>query len=538
MLWAIALAGACATPEEGLPESEPIVQTPAPRAGGRIVVGTNAESDGFLPTINRWTPPTLLIARAVFDPLATLDDSGVAKPYLAESFTHNPGYTQWTIKLRPGISFHNGEPLTADALQKHFEAARASVVTRDAIASFDKMTIPDPLTFVIDLKQPWAHLPNMMTSQLGYIPAPSMYGANNEGAPSHPVGTGPFKFATWRQNDRLIVERNPNYWRKDKDGRQLPYLSQVEFQPVPDDNVRSLRLRNGELDVVQTEAYREVSGFQQMVRDDPGGRLRALLDDSQGAEQGIVLNTQSGPFVDRNLRLAAAYAIDRKALAEQMFNGFYEVANGPFTAKSKWGSAQNYPTYFPERARQLVSEWKAGGKGRTAPKITVTNIAVADSVPIAQKIVKWWTDAGFEVQLRNEEEKVGSVDLVIGRADAVMVRFWDKFDPDVLYPYLISDSIAAPGSISLNFSRYRSATVDQALKAARASDDDAVRRQQYQKVWDDFAENLPVIFMFHTRWAFGYQAKVHGIGELRLPDATRAEPVTWGNLYLTGVWVD
>jgi hypothetical protein len=76
------------------------------------------------------------------------------------------------------------------------------------------------------------------------------------------------------------------------------------------------------------------------------------------------------------------------------------------------------------------------------------------------------------------------------------------------------------------------------MRAARGSADDVFRRQQYQKVWDDFAQNLPVLFLYHTRWAIGYQSKIHGIGELSLPDGSRAEPVTWGNMYLTGVWVD
>src|SRR5690606_3713906 len=122
----------------------------------------------------------------------------------------------------------------------------------------------------------------------------------------------------------------------DSQGRKLPYLSNIEFQPISDDNVRTGRLRTGDLDVVHTDAYSEVSGFQRMMRDDPDGNIRALLDASQGAEAGIVLNTQSTVFGDRNLRLAAAYAIDRQGIVNQMFNGFYELANGPFTGTSKW----------------------------------------------------------------------------------------------------------------------------------------------------------------------------------------------------------
>jgi peptide/nickel transport system substrate-binding protein len=507
-----------------------------PHPGGNIVVGTSSEADGYLPAINRWTPASYLIARTFFDPLVVMDDTGTPRPYLAESFEHNDAYTQWTIRLRPNIQFHDRTPLTSEALVRHFTAAQSSAVTKAAITFFAKMSTPDPLTFVVDLKSPWAHLPALLASQLGFIPAPSSYDESNEGAPSHPVGTGPFRFTNWVMNQRLVVNRNPSYWRKDAAGRDLPYLSRIEFQPVPDDNVRSARLRGGELDIVQTDGYTEVSGFQRVMRDEPNGRIRALLDTSEGAETGVVLNMQTGPFTNRDLRFAAAYAIDRAGIVNQMFNGFYELANGPFTATSKWGSAQSFPPHFPERAKQLVNEWKAANRGR-APVINMVNIAVADSVPIAQRIAEAWRDVGFEVNVNNEPEASASVGLVFGRFDALLMRFWDRSEPDTLYHYFVSDSVAAPEQLALNFPRYASPEVDQALKAARASADDATRRQQYQRVWENYVQNLPVLWLYHTRWAIGYQDRVHGLGELTLPTGERAEPVTWGNFFLTGVWL-
>jgi peptide/nickel transport system substrate-binding protein len=535
-LVAVALAAACAPTGDQTAEEDVAVPS-TPRMGGRLVVGTTAEVDGFLPTINRWSPAAFLIARAIYDPLATIDDQGEAQPYLAESFESNDDFTQWTIKLRPEISFHDGEPLNADALETHFRAAQASDVTTDAITPFAGYTVVDPLTLVIELSTPWAHLPVVMASQIGFIPSPRLYDEDNTRAASEPKGTGPFTFTYWKEHERVIVDRNPDYWRHDEEGRRLPYLSQIEFQPVPDDNQRVSRLRQGDLDVVHTESYREVSAFDQMVRDDPGGRLQALLDSSQGAEAGVVLNTHTGPFADRDLRRAAAYAIDRQQLIDDMFNGFYDIANGPFTAESKWGSATTFPTYFPERARQLVDDWRAANGGR-APVIRFTNFSVADSIPVAQQIAKWWTDVGFVVQLSNDEEKIASVTLVTGSFDAILLRHWDRPEPDAMYHFLIGDNIPEIGKVALNFPRYRSDVVNQALKSARGTDDEDFRIEQYHRVWNDFAENLPVLWLFHTRWAYAYQSRVHGIGQLGLPDGGRAEALTWGSVYLTGVWLD
>jgi peptide/nickel transport system substrate-binding protein len=532
----VALAGACATndPNDGMTPAAPAPSTPRP--GGRIVVGTSAEADGFLPAINRWTPASYMIARTFFDPLAVMDDTGTPRPYLAQSIEPNADFTQWTITLRDGILFHDRTPLTSEALTRHFAAAQSSQVTRAAITYFAKTTEKDRLTFVIDLKAPWAHLPALLSSQLGFIPAPSSYDPGNKDAASRPVGTGPFRFTRWDMNQKLVVDQNPTYWRKDAQGRKLPYLSQIEFRPIPDDGRRTAELRGGGLDIAHSDSYAEVAGFQKMMRDRQDGPIRAVLDQSEGAESAIVLNMQTGPFANRNLRVAAAYAIDRPGIINQMFNGFYELANGPFTSASKWGSAQNVLTYFPERAKQLVAEWKAANRNQ-APVIKMTNIAVADSVPVAQRVAQAWRDVGFDVQLNNDAEATGTVGLVYGKFDAFMVRFWDRTEPDAMYHYLISDSVAAPEQLSLNFPRYSSPEVDQALKIARGSDDDAVRRTQYQRVWENYAQNLPVLWLFHTRWAVGYQERVHGIGEMTLPTGQRAEPVTWGNFFLTTVWV-
>jgi peptide/nickel transport system substrate-binding protein len=355
-------------------DAQTVTATPAKaRIGGRITVGTAAEADGFLPSVNRWSPSALLVARAIFDPLATIDENGDVRPYLAESFVANATYTEWTIRLRPNVVFHDRSMLTSHALVRHLQAIKASGLTGPSITPIQSFQAIDDLAVLVHLNTPWAHLPVLFSAQLGFLPSPDSYDKGErpdisvaDNPTTNPVGTGPFKFSSWKQNQSLVVERNPNYWQHDPDDPdvRLPYLAEIEFKPIVDNRLRSARLRSGDLDVLQTDSYSELKALQQQSRD-PNSPIRTLLDDSEGADASIVLNTQIGPFADRDLRLAAAYATDRQGLNRELFDGFYEVADGPFLNKSTWANTRSpLPPYFPERARQLVDEWKRANGGK------------------------------------------------------------------------------------------------------------------------------------------------------------------------------
>lgn len=146
--------------------------------------------------------------------------------------------------------------------------------------------------------------------------------------------------------------------------------------------------------------------------------------------------------------------------------------------------------------------------------------------------------AGFDAKVETVEEKVGTVKLVTGGFEAVAFNFYDRPDPDALFHYWVSSSIGGPGKIGLNLAKYGSPVVDGAFDAARASNDETVRVAEYQKVWADFAENVPVIWLYHTQWVIAYDNSVKNVGNLTYPGTSGAkvEPITWGNTFLTNVW--
>lgn len=257
-----------------------------PHVGGSVTYALEAESDGFDPTKNRWAISGTMVGLAIFDPLVALDADSQPKPYLAESMTPNADYTQWTFKLRSGVTFTDGTPLTSAAVKKAMEAHLQSVLTKPALAPLDHVETPDPLTAVFVMKTPWVAFPASLTGQVGVVPAPSML--DNPDGSRNPVGTGPFAQKEWIPDNRWVGTKNANYWRKDQSGTQLPYLDTVTFRPVPDNQQRVNAIQTGE---VQMAATSDPGSIQRLREDAAAGRIQ-LVQDRSKQERGFVMFTR------------------------------------------------------------------------------------------------------------------------------------------------------------------------------------------------------------------------------------------------------
>lgn len=502
---------------------------PPPRTGGKIVVGTAGEIDGFLPSQSRWTASALMDARIVLDPLAAFDENGAAQPYLAEAFIPSSDFRQWDIKIRPNVEFHDGEKCDAEAIKINLDAVSTSGLTGPALRPIDRTEVIDPLTVRVYMKTPWAHLPLVLTNQTGFIIAPNQLKAADA---TKPVGTGPWQLKEWTKGARLVATRWDKYWQTDAQGNRLPYLAEVETRPLPDPQSRTQGLAAGDLNLIHTDSPDQVIDY---AKNGGGPGINVLIDTSQGTEQTVMFNNSKGPFTDENLRRAAAYALDRQGLVDTLYQGFFEVANGPFTKDSVWGDSDKMPGYDPDQARRLVNEYKEAHGGQ-APKVKITVVASTDFLQIAQWVQQHWNEVGFETEIDSIDETQGTLKLVSGDFEAMLFNFWDRPDPDGLSTYWYGANVAGPTGIGLNFARYASDVVDRALDAGKESNDEAFRVGEYHKVWDDFAEHVPYIWLYHTKWVIAYQDTYFGVGNFTLPNGQKAIPMSWGNLFLTGVY--
>ena len=213
--------------------------------------GVDAEESGFDPTQARFDEVGVMYARTVFDPLTIILANGDWAPYLAQSVVPNASYTAWTITLRPNLVFHDGTPCNGAALVTNLVAQSKSLLTGIVLSpTLVSITQTGPLAATISFKAPWIPFPYYLAGgiggQIAYVVAPSML--SNPNGTTHPVGTGPFVFKEWVPNDHFTATANPNYWRQG-----LPYLSQITYKPIPDEEARAEALKSGTIDLMITD---------------------------------------------------------------------------------------------------------------------------------------------------------------------------------------------------------------------------------------------------------------------------------------------
>ena len=300
-----------------------------PKRGGSLNFGIDTEESGFNPSTARWDEGGFLYGRTVFDPLAIVNAAGTVEPYLAESITSNEDYTSFTITLRPGIVFHDGTPLDANALHLNIENTASSVLTGPAFADFSGASVTGPLTVTINMKTPWAPFPYYLAqAQTGYIAAPSMLNSA-DGGTSKPIGTGPFVFQDWVPNTHMTATRNPHYWRKG-----YPYLDSITYKPVINAASRAQALETGQIDIMHTNSPDNLLQFR-------GNKKWSYYDNSgqvvgQPTVQCVMLNTAAEPFNNHTLRQAMAKCINRPQYTKVIDKGIDAPMSGLFLPGSKY----------------------------------------------------------------------------------------------------------------------------------------------------------------------------------------------------------
>ncbi len=239
----------------------------AQKRGGSITVGLELDIPGFDPLkVGVFDTAAETAAAAIFDTLVYLDDKGEVQPKLALSWTHSDDYKAWTFKLRPGVKFHDGTPFNAQAVKENFDRQKDPAnKCRCAfyIAGIHDVQAPDELTVVYNLNDPAVNQPAIMTIQSSnfVIQSPTAWKTKGEEYNRNPVGTGPYILKSWTAGDRMVLEKNPDYWNKGH-----PYLDRIILKPLPDAQSRFASLQSGEADIVWDDEY-DADNIQKAQKD-------------------------------------------------------------------------------------------------------------------------------------------------------------------------------------------------------------------------------------------------------------------------------
>jgi peptide/nickel transport system substrate-binding protein len=495
-----------------------------PQRGGKLIYGVEAESTaGYCLSEAQLAISGMLAVRAFYDTLTVPNAEGGYSPYLARSVTPNDDYTQWTITLREGITFHDGTALDATVVKNNIDAYRGAYPTRSSLLfmfvlqDIDTTEVVDDLTVRVNTKRPWVSFPAFLFSSSRFgIMAQAQLDASGEDCATKPIGTGPFRFTGWTRNQQMTGEANPDYWQIAPDGEPYPYVDEIEFRPIPDGSVRLNSIESGAVNVIHTSDGEKIKGELLTLRDQ--GEVNMLVSEAQAEVSFIQLNSSIPPFDDERMRRALAHGSDRPDVNRRVNAGLPTVASGPFGPDSiGYLEDAGFPQYDQEAAKALVAEYLADNPGAST---SFTLSATTDPAVrrVAELVKSRAAEIGVEVTIQNVEQATLIDSAIAGNYQAMVFRNYPGGDPDQNYVWWYGESNP------VNFGRWDDAELNALLDEGREAADPAERERIYQDVNRIMAEKVYGMWSWYTPWAVVTDAAVHNIFGPPLPGDDHTQP--------------
>ena len=465
-------------------------------AQGHLRIGIGDDPDVLDPTLSRTYTGRIVFA-SICDKLFDIDEKLNIVPQLALGHETSADGKTVTIKLRPGVKFHDGEPLDAAAakysLDRHLTMKGS--FRKPEIGTIESVEVVDPLTLRLNLKAPFSPLIAQLTDRAGMMVSPKAAEAGGDKFGLKPVCAGPYKFVERVQQDRIVVEKFADYWNKGQ-----VFIDKITYLPIIDTTVRLANLRAGGIDLTERILATDIA----TVRADP--KLK-LANSVSLAWFGLMINQDNGPksnnplAKDARVRRALELSIDRDALNQVVFNGEFVPGN-------QWVSPQNfyYQKDFPipkrdiTKARALMKE--AGITGRLTLDYMVNN--APESRAIAEVIQSMAAEAGFDLKLRVVEVATALKAGEDGDFQIYALTWSGRSDPDgnsVIY-----QMCGAPQ----NMAKYCDKDVDAWHGEARATSDPEARKAAYRKVTERFLDKGWIFYLYHPQNLATHTARLDG----------------------------
>jgi peptide/nickel transport system substrate-binding protein len=502
-----------------------------PVFGGTLRYALEADVDGLNPVSSALSAPGLLMGVAVFDTLAVFDDADQWQPYLAESFTPNNDFTVWTMKLRAGVSFHDGTPLNAAAIAVNFGTVLKDPLVGLAVRPFYNLDNPieivDDLTVRFNLSGANASWPTSQTGQLGMVASPVWLEAALEDPTLNqaPVGTGPFVFESRSEDSVTRMVRNETWWNGDV------YLDAVEFVTVTDPDTRNDLLFQGEIQALQTTNAASVDD----LRNEEG--LQNLIDDS-GDESFIMVNSAGTPFDDIRARKALTFATPRQNYIDLIGLGIQQPADQMFTPASPYYNADvQQEADQPELVADLVASYCGEFPDNcTDGKIDMEFQWSGPSVVqtrIAELLDEGWS-VGFNVKFQELPQDAHIQEVAFGVFDVVSWRQFGAANPADDRVWI---ECATIGGLSLNWPRFCDEDRDAILNELALATTVEARQPLLAELSEKIQQDYLYVFMLHTLWDHSFAENVRGMCGHKTPSGDDMRCVLNGRTWLSNVWL-
>jgi peptide/nickel transport system substrate-binding protein len=441
-----------------------------------------------------------VLGRSLFNQLITLNETGRLLPELAESWTVSPDGLRYTFKLRRGVRWHDGAALTSADVRWTLEtAARDGFAGTGALAPVASIATPDDLTVVITLKHAWAPFATDLAGPgLSILPEHVYEGADwrNHPANHRPVGTGPFRFARWANDDTLVLDANDQYFRGG------PYVERLIFEAVSADHITD-KLTSGEADYSVT---RPILDWSQ-----PPPVPLAIRTLPTSARLYVAMNLRRSPFGDVRVRRALASAVDRLEIVSDALGGVGAPAVGWYTPDVEWAynHSARVPAFDLDEARRLLDAAGLRMKGGERFRASIVAPNTSPMREVADLLRQQFAAIG--VTLTVERVSPGEWPArTVGRHDfdLTIVSGGQGPDPDQLRRRFLAatDTGAYIGYADSDFA--------EAVERGARVVDVAARAEAYHRAQEILARDVPFIPLAESAKIIVYNRRVSGLPQL------------------------
>jgi peptide/nickel transport system substrate-binding protein len=458
--------------------------TTTSKFGGQLNVGLNSDAVTLDPLLS-----TALVDRQVmlnlYDTLVRVDAQNNIQPDLATSWSYSTP-TELVFTLRTDVKFTDGTSFDANAVVFNIDRILNTPTSpRFSELATVKSVVPIDASHVqFNLTKPFAPLLAALTDRAGMILSPTAVQKLGKNLGNTPVnaGSGPFMFKEWVKGDHLTITRNPHYWQKDAQGNTLPYLQSVTYHGITNGTVEFTNLQTGTIDVADTV--------------DPNFVAQAKANSSLVYHQipglsfyGIELNVSVAPLNNVHVRRAVAWGVNRDEILNTALKGVGVVAQGPL-APGSWAFDSSFTPYHYD-INQAKAELQLAGM----PQGVAFTLLIASGSPlntqIAQLIQSELQPAGIKVNIQQETFATLLADTQAHHFQAAFLGWSGRPDPDGnLYSWFHTGS-------GNNNMLYSNPQVDALLTAARSSNSQATRAQDYIQAQSIIVQDASYVFLYH-----------------------------------------
>ncbi|MBS4430473.1 glutathione ABC transporter substrate-binding protein GsiB [Pectobacterium punjabense] len=442
------------------------------------------------------------VAKSFYQGLFGFDKEMKLVNVLADSYDVSPDGLAYTVKLHPGVKFHDGSAFNAAAVKVNLDRAsnpESRLKRYNLFKMIDKTEVVDDLTVKIMLKTPFSAFVNNLAHPAAVMISPAALKQYGKEIGFHPVGTGPYRFVAWNQTDFVKVEKFSGYWKAG-----LPKLDSITWRPVVDNNTRAALLQTGEAQFAYPIPFEQAKVLEKNDK-------LALVASPSILHRYISMNVTQKPFDNPKVRQALNYAINKEALIKVAFSGYATPAEGPLPGSIDYSvNYQPWP-YDPAKARELLKE--AG-----YPDGFTTTLWSSHNHSTAQKVLQFTqqqlAQVGVKVQVTAMDAGQRAAEVEGKGVKETGVRLfytgWSASTGEADWALSPLFATASWPPAQFNTAFYSNPQVDVDLANALKTTDRAEKQKLYKDAQDKIWADAPWIFLATERLVSANSKKLTG----------------------------